>query len=122
MELRQIAVAACLVLAGTLAGADTFTVQVEAFIFDADNNDGTAVDTLEIDAGDTVQWVWVTGDHTVTSGESSSPSDNPGDLFDADLHAGQTTFEFTFNDPGTYPYFCRHHELFGMRGVIEVRG
>jgi plastocyanin len=30
------------------------------------------------------------------------------------------TFEFTFDEPGTYPYFCSIHP--SMTGTVEVTG
>ncbi len=58
--------------------------------------------------------------HTVTSGASSSPSDQPGALFDAVVAPGKT-FVFKFTSPGTFPYFCRPHESMGMTGTITVK-
>jgi plastocyanin len=78
---------------------------------------------LEIAEGDSVTWIpdgFVL--HTVTSGLTSAPADNPGVLFDATLPSGFTTpFAFTFNTPGNVPYFCRPHELAQMKGTIVVR-
>src|SRR3972149_12134992 len=52
--------------------------------------------------------------HTVTSG---SPTNNPGGLFDSGLLAPGSGFQFTFNAPGTYNYFCRVHGI-AMTGSI----
>jgi plastocyanin len=71
--------------------------------------------------GATVRWINTSQEeHTVTSGASSSPADHPGQAFDRSLAPGQT-FDRTFATPGTYPYFCRPHERFGMRGTVTVR-
>jgi plastocyanin len=70
---------------------------------------------LTVQAGTTV--VWTNDDpfqHTVTSGTRG----NPTGLFDQTVDAGQT-FSYTFQDPGTYPYFCRIHP--GMDGTITVQ-
>jgi plastocyanin len=55
--------------------------------------------------------------HTVTSG---SPTSNPGGLFDSGLISPGSGFQFTFNAPGTFPYFCRVHGV-AMTGTITVQ-
>ena len=41
----------------------------------------------------------------------------------ADALVGQEgTYEVTFDEPGTYEYFCIPHEQQGMRGTVEVEG
>ena len=103
------------------ACCSTVEIDVEDYRFDADNNNNTQIDTVTIAAGDTVQWNWVEGTHTVTDGLSSAPEDNPGMLFDAPVDSDNQTFSFEFTEPGTYPYFCREHELLEMKGIIEVQ-
>jgi hypothetical protein len=66
-----------------------------------------------------VRWVWSAGSHTVTSGTGGADP-NAGSLFDAPLTSASTTFQYVFNTAGTYPYFCRPHESFGMTGTITV--
>ena len=72
--------------------------------------------TVMITAGDTVRWTNAdAATHTVTSG---NPGDgNAGSLFDATL-AGGEMFEHTFNDVGTFNYFCRPHQ--GSMNGYEV--
>jgi plastocyanin len=74
---------------------------------------------LVIEVGDTVRWVWTSLAHTVTSGTGASDP-NVGALFDAALNSFSPQFQFTFNQAGTVPYFCRPHELGGMTGTIVV--
>jgi plastocyanin len=76
-------------------------------------------DDLTVEEGDTVRWVWDAGSHTVTSGAGAADP-NAGSLFDAPLTSVNTTFQYVFNTAGTYPYFCRPHEGFGMKGTITV--
>lgn len=95
-------------------------VSVENFRFDADANNSTLIDTVTINMGDTVRWVWVEGDHTVTSGEGSSSPD-AGNLFDVPSNSSNRCFPFTYNETGTFPYFCRPHELLDMKGIITVQ-
>jgi plastocyanin len=71
---------------------------------------------ITVAPGTTVTW---TNDdsfaHTVTSGTRGSPTD----LFDSGNVAGGESFSFTFDQPGTYPYFCRIHS--GMDGTVIVQ-
>ena len=53
--------------------------------------------------------------HTVTSG---NPSDGYDELFDSSIFMTGTSFEFTFDDVGTYDYFCMVHPW--MLGVVNV--
>ena len=72
--------------------------------------------SLEIQVQDTVSWDNVdSAAHTVTAGSSA---DGPTGVFDSSLFMAGTTFEFTFDDAGTYPYFCMVHPW--MTGEIIV--
>jgi len=53
--------------------------------------------------------------HTVTSG---TPTGGPDGLFDSSIFMAGNSFEFTFNDAGTYDYFCMVHPW--MAGIINV--
>lgn len=97
----------------------TILVEIENFRFDADGNNTTQVDTITINAGDTVVWIWIEGNHTVTSGEGALDL-AAGDLFDESINSINRDFSFTFTEPGTVPYFCRPHESQNMRGIIIV--
>ena len=71
--------------------------------------------SLEIQAGDTVSWSNNdTAAHTVTSGTP----DGPDGVFDSSLFMAGNTFEFTFDESGTYSYFCMVHPW--MIGEIIV--
>ena len=62
---------------------------------------------LIINTGDTVEWVNVdTAAHTVTGG---SPADGPSGVFDSSLVMGGASYSFTFEDAGSYDYFCMVH-------------
>ncbi len=54
--------------------------------------------------------------HTVTSG--SFDQDNLGDVFDSGLLAPGKTFEFVFDEAGSYDYLCIVHPW--MLGVVDV--
>lgn len=63
--------------------------------------------SVTINVGDTVKWDNVdTAAHTVTSG---SPADGPSGVFDSSLVMGKASFEHTFDNAGTYDYFCMVH-------------
>ncbi|GAC1304895.1 MAG: hypothetical protein NVSMB24_13000 [Mucilaginibacter sp.] len=67
-------------------------------------------DTLRIKTGTTVTWMNNDGmTHTVTSNTS---------LFDSGNLAAGLSFQYTFNTPGTFTYYCVIHV--GMRGVVVV--
>jgi plastocyanin len=83
----------------------------------AGNNDGRTVviedlafapETLTVEAGDTVTWVWRDG---------SINHDVSGDDFESEVMS-EGTFRNRFDDPGTYDYVCTLHP--NMTGTIEV--
>ncbi len=96
-------------------GERTLVVQVVDNVF--------IPEVLHVFAGDTVLWRHDPneGFHTVTSGKSSDPADNPGALFDEESSDAKPEFAYLFDAPGDYPYFCRPHEHLDMIGVIVVQ-
>jgi plastocyanin len=65
-------------------------------------------EVVEIDIGDTVEWRWVAGPHSVRSSNDSSPSEPncaPNGIFDSGIKSAGT-YSFTFTAPGTYEYHC----------------
>jgi len=73
--------------------------------------------TIEVASGSSVTWINLdSAPHTVTSG---SP-DAPDGRFDSGLLEEGETFEMTFDEAGTYEYFCDRHPR--MRGQITVSG
>jgi len=69
---------------------------------------------ITVEPGTTVTWVQ-RGQygHTTTSYDG---------LWDSGLIEGGTegTYSYTFEEPGTYEYFCRPHEEVGMVGTVTV--
>jgi plastocyanin len=81
---------------------------------------------LTIQVGDTVRWVWGSGGHSVVSGTNGnannrfcSPSDTGCD--NPPLSNMGTTYEHTFAQAGTFPYYCSVHFSLGMTGTIKVQ-
>ncbi len=71
---------------------------------------------ITINAGDTVEWFNVdTAAHTVTGG---SPADGPSGVFDSSLLMADASYAFTFEDTGSYDYFCMVHPW--MIGSVTV--
>lgn len=80
------------------------------------NNECYLPPSVSINAGDTV--VWINDDtaaHTVTSGTAT---DGPDGKFDSSLIVGGGSFEYTFDTPGNYNYFCMVHPW--MTGDVKV--
>ncbi len=104
--------AIAMILCSELADATTFTVQV------GPNNTFTFVPaTVNIQVGDTVQWVWGSDFHSTTSGSV----DNPDGIWDSDLQSAPFTFSHTFSSAGTFPYFCiAHGSCCNMTGSVIV--
>lgn len=72
---------------------------------------------LNINSGDTVFWTNNSFlEHTVTSGNSCSPSG----LFNSGLLAPDAEFSRTFTATGSFNYFCVIHCFSNMRGTVIV--
>lgn len=75
------------------------------------------VGNLEIEAGATVTWTNKSNiNHTVTSGNRGDA--DAGELFDSGSIAPGGTFTHTFEDAGSYAYFCAFHS--GMDAEVTV--
>ena len=71
---------------------------------------------ITINAGDTVHWMNVdSAAHTVTGG---SPANGPSGVFDSSLVMADATYAFTFDEAGSYEYFCMVHPW--MIGTVTV--
>ncbi|MEN8006388.1 MAG: plastocyanin/azurin family copper-binding protein [Candidatus Krumholzibacteriota bacterium] len=100
-----------MILVSSFAGAVTHTVNQDGLTF------SPAEITIEI--GDTVEWIWSGGSHTVTSGTNLSDPE-VGMLFDEALSSGNPTVSHTFIQVGSQDYFCRPHLNFGMTGTVII--
>jgi plastocyanin len=86
--------------AGTPADGDGRTVAIEDLAF--------APETLTVEAGETVTWVFNDG---------AVAHDVKGDGFQSEVKS-EGSFRHRFDDPGTYEYVCTLHP--NMTGTIEV--
>lgn len=102
------------------ATGDQVTITEGAFN-PANADDAYSPRVLTVAVGTTVTWTNDDGVvHTVTSGESDGTSGEPDGFFDSgDMEEGDT-FSFTFDQPGTFEYFCIPHPW--MTGTVIVEG
>ncbi len=79
-------------------------------------NNAYTPQTLTVPVGTSVTWTnRDTYPHTVTSGTRG----NPTGLFDSGNINENGTYTYTFQETGTYPYYCTLHP--GMDGTIIVQ-
>ena len=74
--------------------------------------------TSTIPVGTTIQWVWVSGSHSTTSGTCTATCTEDG-IWDSGVGVGMT-FTHTFPQAGTFPYFCEVHGAM-MQGTVIVQ-
>ncbi len=106
-------------LPATAASAATKHVDTGNIFFTDVSSNTTNPAITTINVGDTVQWDWVNGTHTTTSGSCSGGSCSPDGLWDKPITFENTSFSLTFNSPGTYSYYCTPH-LSAMQGIVVV--
>ena len=104
-----LASACCFWVALTGAIAATNTLQV--FNNDYGMAPSTHIDPT-INLGDTIQWVWASGGiaHSTTAAAGQLES------WDSGLHPQPFTFSHTFNNVGTFGYYCTLHGFGGGCG------
>ena len=74
---------------------------------------------VTVKVGDTVSWI--NRDeflHTVTSGAVDGPENQPDGRFEEDLDEAGSEASVTFDEAGTFTYFCEQHNA--MDGVVIV--
>jgi plastocyanin len=80
-------------------------------------------DVIDVHIGDTVQWIWGNGDHSVVDSNPGT-CDDVGMFFDEDLDSDNQIVEWTVtkNASAVITYICDKgsHCDFGMTGVINV--
>jgi plastocyanin len=108
LKLATLSLVVLLVFAPSAWAQDEVTVRMEDNFFDPAN--------ITVEPGTTVTWVHSGNNpHTTTSYDG---------LWDSGMIEGGSggTFSFTFEEPGTYDYFCIPHEDLGMIGSVTVTG
>lgn len=75
--------------------------------------------SVTIQPGDTVQWVW-NNDRGYTPSVTSGSDGQADGLFDSGFHTRPFTFSFTFPNAGTFPYFSKVYYSQGMTGTVTV--
>jgi halocyanin-like protein len=66
-----------------------------------------------VETGTTVQFEWTNGNHNVVGDGNDLDSGNP-------VSETGVNYEFTFEEPGIYNYYCTPHQGQGMLGSIAV--
>ena len=81
------------------------------------------IPSVKIKVGTTVTWVNTSSaQHTITSGAPGVPDgkfdSGMVNLLQPGNKGAASTFQFTFQKPGSYPYFCALHPA--MIGLVQV--
>ena len=64
--------------------------------------------SVTIHRGDRVKWTWATSGHSTRSGRPGMPNG----IWNSGVRSQGATFIHTFNNVGTFQYYCTvHHEL-----------
>ena len=116
---RRLALGAGIVLVLALAAAPALAANADVSIVDRTFQPAQ----ITVHAGDTVVWTVTKAigeAHSVTSGDINEA--NAGSLFDSgtdSLQENGQSFEYTFEEPGKYGYFCIVHGA-AMSGEVTV--
>lgn len=86
------------------------------WIIDVQNYSFSPDNIPNVELGDTVRWVWVSGFHTTTA------SDFPDGAvsWDAPINIEFPSFDYVPEMAGTYNYVCTPHASMGMDGSFTV--
>ena len=127
MTLKHVTIAlACLIFAGcsatsagspTSAGEASTAVSIKGFVF--------SPELTTVSVGTTV--VWTNQDeilHTVTGGSTRNTGlgiyeASPDGRLNGRLDGASSSFRFTFQDPGTYAYYCDRHRHMVATVVVK---
>jgi plastocyanin len=97
-------------VSGSSASSKTMstTIHIENMVFQPS--------VIHVPAGTTVVWK---NDDTMTHTVTSGANDSKDNRFDSgDLQPGQT-FSYTFQQPGTYAYFCDYHPMMQATVIVD---
>ncbi len=76
-------------------------------------------ETVYIQPGGTIEWVWEGGGHNVAPQTDQLPEGAEWEGVD-DLQDAGYTYTHQFTTTGEYPYICTPHESVGMEGSVVV--
>ncbi len=82
-----------------------------------DSVSGTGNTTITV--GMTVQWDWVSGYHSTTSGSCTNTLCTPDGIWNSANQNTPFSYTHTFNQIGTFQYFCQIHGVL-MQGAVNV--
>jgi plastocyanin len=103
------------------SGSDEETQGPNEIVVGPNNNYVYDPESLTVNVGDTVTWTWASNDHNIVvesqpdGGEWSGTAGGDTETYD-EGH----TYEYTFETPGTYAYYCTPHRGLGMEAEIVV--
>jgi plastocyanin len=63
--------------------------------------------TLNVMIGDTIEWQWINGSHTTTSGNIPSGASS----WDSQINSANPVFTYVVTVAGSYTYFCQPHSV-----------
>jgi plastocyanin len=95
-------------------GSETSTVLVESA--DAQGGNRFVPANLTVTLGNTVTWEWVDNAfaHNIVPDDGSTPAAS------GNLVSAPHTYQYTFNQLGTFHYHCQAHGAIGMTGTVTV--
>ena len=112
-QIKFVLVLCCAALA-SLAGARATIVQVQV----GANGLRFTPQNVNIQVGDTIEWIWAAGSHSTTSGTPNQPD---GMWNSGVVNQTGFVFSFTFTTVGTFNYYCSvHGGCCGMIGSVTV--
>jgi len=109
---------ACLWVTAAGAAIKHVNVGVGGGLNFVDVTSGTSTTTINV--GDTVEWDWQSGFHSTSSGSCPGGSCTQNNIWNSGATSGPHSFQYTFNNAGTFPYFCSVH-LASMQGTVIVK-
>lgn len=99
---------------GVADRTDADSVEVTVGAAGNEGNFAFAPAAVTVSAGTTVVWKWngKGSMHDVVAEDGSFASEV--------MNSAGETFEHTFDEAGTYKYYCQPHRQMGMKGVVVV--
>ncbi len=118
MSLRRIPIAFALLIVAALCAPPSFAGQVRVNV----SSFAFSPRAVNLNTGDHVEWIWTSGTHTVTSGDSASSSAS-GVFNTITAVASTSTFSFKSSTIQTIPYYCIPHapDMAG-RVIVQASG